>query len=97
MNVTCKAHTSEQVQWAAIDSGASGNYYLASYCGSQHDPLVTKIVVGCANDELIKSTAKDTIKFKKLPWKIKLIPFIDHIRMTSLTRTIYHGTTDQPL
>ena len=65
-------HRVANIKWAAIDSGASGNYYPSNYEGENHDPLAPVVTVGCANDAAIKLTARDTIRFKKLPPKAKI-------------------------
>ena len=70
--VARQAHRVANIRWAAIDSGASGNYYPDDYVGDKHDPLAPVVTVGCANDAAIRSTARDSIRFKKLPPKAKV-------------------------
>ena len=67
------------IRWAAIDSGASGNYYPSNYQGENHNPLAPKIIVRCANDAAIKSKAQDTIQYKKIPTKAKICQKFDKI------------------
>ena len=74
-----QAHRAANIRWAAIDSGASGNYYPSNYKGENHNPLAPVVTVGCANDAAIKLTARDTIRFKKLPPKAKICHKFDNI------------------
>ena len=70
--VAREAHRVANIKWAAIDSGASGNYFPDTYDGGNHDPLAPVVTVGCANDAAIKSTARDTLRHKKLPPKARI-------------------------
>ena len=70
--VARQAHRVANIRWAAIDSGASGHYYPDDYDGGNHDPLAPVVTVGCANDAAIKSTARDTLRHKKLPPKARI-------------------------
>ena len=42
------------------------------YERKNHNLLAPVVTVGCANDAAIKSTARDTVRFKKLPPKAKI-------------------------
>ena len=77
--VAREAHCVSNIKWAAIDSGASGNYYPSSYVGEKHNPLAPKVVVGFANNAAIKSKAQDTIQFKNLPTEAKICHKFDEI------------------
>ena len=77
--VARKGHRVSNIRWIAIDSGASGNYYPSHYIGENHNPLATKVTVGCANDAAIKSQAQDTIRYRKLPTKAKICHKFDEI------------------
>ena len=70
--VAREAHRVGNIRWAAIDSGASGNYFPSNYQGENHNPLAPAVIVGCANDAAIKSKAGDAIQNKKLPTKAKI-------------------------
>ena len=59
--VAREAHRMSNIRLAAIDSGASGNYYPSDYKGKNHNPLAHKVTVGCANDTGIKLKARNTI------------------------------------
>ena len=61
----------EQYKYAAIDSGASGNFYSENYEGEQHDTTADTIRVDCANKGVMKSLDEDVIYFNKLPLAAK--------------------------
>ena len=86
--VAREAHRVGNIRWAAIDSGASGNYFPSNYKGENHNPLAPKVIVGCANDAAIKSKAQDTIRHKKLPPKAKICHKFDEI--TTPLWSLYH-------
>ena len=61
----------QQHQYAAIDSGASGNFYPENYEGARHDLTADTIRVGCANKGVMELLAEDSIYFNKLPLTAK--------------------------
>ena len=61
----------QQHQYAAINSGASGNFYPENYEGARHDSTTDTIRVGCSNKGVMESLAEDTIYFNKLPLAAK--------------------------
>ena len=60
-----------QHHYVAMDSGASGNFYLENYEGIRHDSIAATICVGCANKGVMESLAEDIIYFDKLPLAAK--------------------------
>ena len=67
------------IRWAAIDSEASRNCYPSHYIGENHNPLATKVTVGCTNNAAIKLQAQDTLRFRKIPTKSKICHKFDEI------------------
>ena len=61
----------QQHKYAAINSGASGNFYPENYEGARHDSTADTIRVGCANKGVMESLAEDIIYFNKLPLATK--------------------------
>lgn len=60
-----------KIRYAAVDLGASSNFYLGDYMGEKHDPTAATIQVECANKEVTNSLATDIIKFNNFPLAAK--------------------------
>lgn len=59
--VAKEVHGVFNIKSAAIDSGASGNYYPSNYEEEIRDPLAPKVTIDCANNTAIKSKTQNTI------------------------------------
>ena len=77
------------IRWAAVDSGAPGNYYPIDYEGKNHNPLAPKVTVGYANDAAIKSKTQDIIQFKNLLTEAKICHKFDKISTPLLSVSHY--------
>ena len=55
----------------AMDSGATGHFLPESFNGGRHFPVTDGIIVGCANDSTMVSTATDIIPLTNLPQQAK--------------------------
>ena len=87
--VAREAHRVANIRWAAIYSGASGNYFPDTYDGGNHDPLAPVVTVGCTNDAAIKSTERDTLRHKKTPTEGKNLAQIqDHYHTINIGEPI---------
>ena len=82
--VVMKVHKYHRICYAAVDLGASCNFYSTDYTGKKNDPTANPICVGCAKKAVIVSLADDVIRFNSLPLAAKKCHKFKEILATSV-------------